>query len=201
MTDMRKVTEVDSTQINADDLISGPQTFTITNVKIKGGKDQPVEISLRETDKFFRPCKTVCRVMVAAWGPDSTTYKGKSFTLYCDPKVRWGGLEVGGLRISHMSHLDSPLTMALTVTRGSKKPYTVKPLKNAAPQSLPGADATPPAVGGSDGAAPFSEQIKAAKTLVELGEIWKSIPSADKEMFVAAKDARKAELTKPESEL
>jgi len=43
--------------------------------------------------------------------------------------VKWGGLEVGGIRISHMSHIDKPVTIALTATRGNKKPVTVKPLE------------------------------------------------------------------------
>lgn len=43
--------------------------------------------------------------------------------------MKWGGLEVGGIRISHMSHIDKPVTIALTATRGNKKPVTVKPLE------------------------------------------------------------------------
>jgi hypothetical protein len=38
-------------------------------------------------------------------------------------------LEVGGIRISHMSHIDRDVVMALTEKKGSKKPFTVKPLK------------------------------------------------------------------------
>jgi len=37
-------------------------------------------------------------------------------------------MEVGGIRISHMSHIDKPVTIALTATRGNKKPTTVQPL-------------------------------------------------------------------------
>ena len=50
-------------------------------------------------------------------------------TLYADEKVQFGGLAVGGIRISHMSHIDAPVTMALTVTRANKKAFTVKPMK------------------------------------------------------------------------
>jgi hypothetical protein len=82
----------------------------------------------------------MCRVIVTAWGADASNYAGRSLTLFCDPKVKWGGMEVGGIRISHMSHIDSSLTMALTVTRANKKPFTVKPLvaakKPAAPQDV-----------------------------------------------------------------
>lgn len=127
-TNMASVIVPKSDQINADDLLSGPITITITDVQVKTGQEQPVSIYFDGSDKAFRPCKSMARVLVAAWGPDASKYKGRSLTLYCDPKVRWGGMEVGGIRISHMSHIDSAMTMALTVTRANKKPFTVKPL-------------------------------------------------------------------------
>jgi hypothetical protein len=68
------------------------------------------------------------RVLVANWGPDAKAYVGRSLTLYRDPKVKWGGLEVGGIRISHMSNIDAPMTMALTTTRSNRQPFTVRPL-------------------------------------------------------------------------
>ena len=182
--DMRQAIIPKSDQLNADDLIGGTMTIKITGVDVKGGQEQPVAISFEgDNGKPYKACKSMCRVMVSAWGADSKQYVGRSMTLYRDPKVKWGGMEVGGIRISHMSDLDGDMTMALTVTRANKKPYTVKPLvvvKSAAPADKP-----------------FSEQIKQATTLDELGAVWKRIPKDDKEMFVAAKDARKAELTAP----
>lgn len=117
-----------SDQINADDLIGKTMTITITEVKFSGGQEQPVSMYFDGSDKAYRPCKSMCRVLVAAWGPDAKTYVGRSMTLYRDPTVKWGGMEVGGIRISHMTHIDSQITMALTATKGSRKPYTVKPL-------------------------------------------------------------------------
>ena len=128
MNDMKSVIVPDSSQINADELQAGPITVKIAAVKIKGGKEQPVDIVLDGMEKVYRPCKSMCRIIVAAWGPDSSKYVGRSMTLYCDPSIKWGGLAVGGLRISHMSDIDSAITMALTVTRANKRPFTVKPL-------------------------------------------------------------------------
>ncbi|NKU61704.1 hypothetical protein GS891_00190 [Rhodococcus hoagii] len=48
-------------------------------------------------------------------------------TLYRDPAVRFGGQDVGGIRVSHLSHIDKRLTLALTVTRGRRAPYVVEP--------------------------------------------------------------------------
>ena len=65
-------------------------------------------------------------------------------TLFCDPEVVYGGVKVGGIRISHMSHLDADLALSLTATRGKRKPFTVRrmaaqaaPAKPAAPTPYP----------------------------------------------------------------
>lgn len=54
-------------------------------------------------------------------------------TLYRDDSVSFGGIQVGGIRISHLSHIEKDLTLALTVSRASRKPYSVKRLEVAAP--------------------------------------------------------------------
>lgn len=137
MGDMREVIIPKSDQLNADDLIAGPMTVKITGVTVRGGQEQPVSIHFDgDNGKPYKACKSMCRVLVMAWGPDSSKYAGRSMTLYRDPAVKWGGMEVGGIRISHMSDLAEPLTMALTATRGNRKPYTVKPLAVEAPDLI-----------------------------------------------------------------
>lgn len=119
-----------SDQINADSLIGGPQTFTVEKVTgNEGNAEQPVNVYLEGQNMPFRPCKSMRRVMVKIWGADASKYPGKSMTLFRDPKVKWGGMEVGGIRISHMSGIDEPQTMALTETRTKRAAYKVLPLK------------------------------------------------------------------------
>jgi hypothetical protein len=134
MNDMSSVIIPKSDQINADTLIAGPMTVTIKEVRINGGQEQPVTIVLEETPLFYRPCKSMSRCLVSAWGPDASKYTGRAMTLYRDPTVKWAGLEVGGIRISHLSHIDGEKQMMLTATKGSRKPHKVLPLKDA-PQS------------------------------------------------------------------
>jgi hypothetical protein len=117
-----------SDQWNADDFIAGPATFTIQEVRISPGSEQPVSIVLEGTNKFYRPCKSMSRVLVQAWGPDARKYVGRSLTLYRDPTVKWAGMEIGGIRISHLSHIDGAKNMMLTATKGSRKPFKVLPL-------------------------------------------------------------------------
>lgn len=118
-----------SDQLNADDLIGGQsKTIKITSVSILAG-DQPVSLNYEgDNGKPFKPCKSMRRVLVNVWGGDGNAYVGRSMTLYRDDKVKFGGAEVGGIRISHMSDISEPMTMALTATRAQRKPYTVKPL-------------------------------------------------------------------------
>jgi hypothetical protein len=127
-----------SDQLNAEDLLSGPRTVTIAEVR-RGSIEQPVEVHLQEfPGRPFKPSKTVRRIMVAAWGSEASAYTGHRLTIYRDPTVRFGGESVGGIRVSHMSHIDKPLTIALTVTRGRRAPYVVEPLPDAPqPQQPP----------------------------------------------------------------
>lgn len=129
MSNMLQTIVPKSDQLNADDLIGRDLTIKITAVDIKGGQEQPVSIHFDgDNGKPYKACKSMCRVMVTAWGPDSKKYVGRSMTLYRDPKVKWGGMEVGGIRISHMSDIPEDMTMALTMTRANKKPFTVRPI-------------------------------------------------------------------------
>lgn len=135
MNDMRAVIVPKSDQINADDLLAGPMTITITQVAIGPGTEQPVSIYYDgDNGKPYKPCKSMARVMVHCWGPNANEYVGRSMTLYCDPTVRWGGMEVGGIRISHMTHIQAKQVMALTATKGSRKPFTVHPLELRQPR-------------------------------------------------------------------
>lgn len=134
MNDMSAVIVPKSDQINADDLISGPMNITIREVRIKRGEDQPVDIYFDGSDKAYRPCKSMSRVLVHIWGPDAGKYNGKSLTLYRDPNVRFGKDAVGGIRISHMTDIPEDkldggrVVMSLTATRAQRKPHVVRPL-------------------------------------------------------------------------
>lgn len=131
MTDMLKTIIPKSDQLNFDDLPNGvTKTVKITKVSI-GAHEQPVAINYEgDGGKPYKPCKSMCRVLVGLWGADAKAYVGRSMTLYGDPKVKFGGLEVGGIRISHMSHIKEPVTMALTATKASRKPFTVRVLES-----------------------------------------------------------------------
>ena len=127
--DISNTIEPDSSQINSDDLISGPVTVTVREVS-KGTAEQPVNIHVHEyPDRSYRPSKTMRRLIVAAWGPDASQYAGKQLTLFRNPDIKFGRDTVGGIEISAMSHLDKPLEVPLTVSRGKRRKFVVQPLQ------------------------------------------------------------------------
>ena len=159
MMDISEYLAANSNQLNYDEFLAGPKTGTVSEVK-KGTAEQPVEVHLVEfPGKPFKPAKSVRRVLAAAWGTDASQWAVRRLTIYCDPDVKYAGKAVGGLRVSHVSHIDKPVTVALTVTRGKREPFTVQPLVEAAqPVYAPSQD--------------FIALMQAATTGDEKNQIW-----------------------------
>lgn len=124
---MRITAEPRSDQWNADDFVQGPRTFTIASVK-EGSAEQKYDVVLEGSDRVWRPPLTVLRILLAAWGDNGQDWVGHRATLYRDASVRFGPSEVGGIRVSHVSHIDKPMRIALSEKRGSRKAHTVEPL-------------------------------------------------------------------------
>lgn len=128
-----------SDQLNADDLIGGPRTFTVKEVR-RGDNDQPVAIVLGEfpAKRPFKPSKTVLRILTYAWGEETDNWpENPRLTLYRDAKVKWAGQEIGGIRVSHMSHITEPIKIALAESKGKKSLWRVDPLPEDAPTAAP----------------------------------------------------------------
>lgn len=125
--DLSSTVVAKSDQLNADELIE-PITITVTRVDKVSSKDQPVHIHSVGIQPY-KPCLTMRRILIAAWGKYKDDWVGRSMVLYCDPEVMWAGKEQGGVRVSHVSHITEPVSRMLAVTRGRKKLFTLLPLK------------------------------------------------------------------------
>lgn len=124
-----------SDQQNFDDYTAGPKTVTVTEVR-KGSTEQPIEIHLAEfPGRPYKPSKSMRRVLFHAWGADGSSYAGRRLRLYGDPDVKFGNQTVGGIKISHLSHLDKPLVINLTEKKGQRKPHRVEPLPDEKPKT------------------------------------------------------------------
>jgi len=119
-----------SDQLNADDLIGGPATVTITGAREGSNKEQPIEILLAEFDRPWRPCKTMLRIISTAYTVEAVKWVGHQLILYRDPEVTFGPLKVGGIRISHMTGLENnqAKTFCVTASRTKKVNIRIEPL-------------------------------------------------------------------------
>lgn len=176
MIDITRTVEPKSDQLNFDDVQAHPLTLTITEVK-QGPPDQPVHLHNAEyPGRPYKPGKSMRRVLIAAWGTDASVYVGRRLEVYGDPTIKFGGDAVGGIRISALSHLTDPLTIPLTVTRGKRAPFVVRPLAGE----------------------PLLAVLNAADTLDALRAAWDMVTKQGKSNnpdLIAAKDARKTELS------
>jgi hypothetical protein len=85
--------------------------------------DQPVAIHFEGDDgKPFKPCKTMPAGAGPLLGRRGNTFVGRRMTLYTDPNVLFGGIKVGGIRISHMSHIEREMAVALMAPAASAHP-------------------------------------------------------------------------------
>lgn len=138
--DLSKTIIPKSDQLNADDLISGSKTIKIRD--IKGGADdsQPVSIYFYgDNNKPFKPCKSMRRVLVQLWGADGLQYIGRRIKIFRDDTVKWAGVEIGGIRISHASHIPSDTRVLVTTAKNNRKPMIIEMLPMVELKDLAGA--------------------------------------------------------------
>lgn len=129
--DVRHTIVAKSDQLNADDLIGSPLTIEVTDVHIADSPDQPLAVSYAgDNGKPYKPCKSMRRVLVNAWGHDGAAWIGKRMQLYRDDAVKFSGQAVGGIRISHLSDIKTTMNIMLQQTRGKRAGYRVDPLKS-----------------------------------------------------------------------
>ena len=131
--EVSKSIEPRSDQLNAEDCaVTGPITVMVTGVR-RGSKEQPIVIELEGRDRPFKPCKTCRRVLIALWSNDPKQWVGQQLTIYTDPEVVFGGIKVGGLRISHATGIDKIQNFMFTKTRGKKAEVVIKPIASLTP--------------------------------------------------------------------
>ena len=81
-------------------------------------------------------------------------------TLFRDEKVKWAGEEVGGIRVSHVSHIKERMKVALQESKHKKSLHIIDPLPDApAPQSAP--------------PEPTAEEVAACTDIDALKAMWK----------------------------
>ncbi len=126
ISDLRPTIVPKSDQLNAEQLLGGPMTITLTDVRMGSSEEQPISLHYaNDQGRPYKPCKTMRKLLIFCWGQDGRAWVGKSMTLYNDPAVAFGGMKVGGIRISHLSDSEKAVQVSLTATKGKKTLHTV----------------------------------------------------------------------------
>ena len=174
--DLRSTIVPKSDQLNSEQLLTGGMTLTVTDVRVGASDEQPISVHYEgENGRPYKPCKTMRKVLILAWGPDGREWIGRSMQVYCDPQVRFGGAEVGGIRISHLSDIDRDIKVSLTATKGKKALHTIQRMER--PSNAPTLDSVLQAISTVKGqkskqaaealiqALPFDQQMTATEEL------------------------------------
>ncbi len=135
---MKITVKKNTDQLNYEDFLGGAiRDVTIADVKV-GAKEAQYDIAIEGDDRYWRPPATVLKLLQLAYGNEAANWIGKTARLYGDPTVKMKGRMVGGIRVSHLSHLAAPLRADLTITRGQTGEFTIDPLPDApAPAPVP----------------------------------------------------------------
>ena len=167
---MRITAEPRSDQLNADDLVGSSRIVTIAGVRT-GTAEQKYDILLEGEERVWRPPLTVLRILLAAWGDESSVWVGRRAELYRDPEVRFGSEQTGGIRVRALSHIGKRMAVAVTEKRGKRKLHIVDALPD-----LPTPD-------------PLTDsEIDAATTTDELRGMW-SRATAEQQTRIRARVA------------
>lgn len=141
--DLTKALAPKSDQLDFADLEGlPPQVFTITAVSENGSEladQQPVNITLAEFPRVWRPSKGMLRVLADKdnWGKDVAAWVGRKVELYGDPEVYFGKEKRGGTRISRLSHISARHKTLINPRGGRGAYWIVDPLPDAAPTPTP----------------------------------------------------------------
>lgn len=131
---LQRATQAKSDQLNGCDLLGGPIVARILDVR-SGSSEQPVVIDIDSWPQPWKPSKTSVRVMCACWGGDPGQWIGRYAVLYCKESVRFGSDAVGGIRTSHLSHINETKKIAVNAKRGKKTIEIVEPYYPAESQA------------------------------------------------------------------
>lgn len=129
MSEMLNTITPKTNQCNYDDFV-GREFLLIKITKVTvDNTDQPVSIFYEgENIKSYKPSKGMRRVIIECWGDKKENYIGRYLKLFGNPKVKWAGKEAGGIQIAELSNIDAPKTIRLTVAKGKREDFPVKPL-------------------------------------------------------------------------
>ena len=131
---IREFVKIKSDRLNFEDFIMGSQEFTISKLgrKVDQGNVRLLMIfEGRESTPYWVPKGMVkCLSNPEGWGESEfSEWIGRKVRLFGEPTVVYAGKELGGIRISHISHIAAPYSTKITERRGVRIDYVISPLE------------------------------------------------------------------------
>lgn len=131
---IREFVKIKSDRLNFEDFIMGSQDFTIAKLgrKVDQGNVRLLMIfEGREATPYWVPKGMVkCLSNPEGWGESEfSEWIGRKVRLFGEPTVVYAGKELGGVRISHISHIPQAYSTKITERRGVRIDYVISPLE------------------------------------------------------------------------
>lgn len=130
---IREFVKIKSDRLNYEDFIMGPQDFTIARLGKKIDQGNPRLLMFfegrEETPYWASKGMLKCLSNVDGWGESEfSEWVGRKVRLFGEPTVVYAGKEMGGIQISHISHIEKEFTTKITLRRGLRVDFTIYPL-------------------------------------------------------------------------
>ncbi len=137
---IREFVKIKSDRLNYEDFIMGPKEFTIARLGKKVDQGTPRLLIFFEgyesTPYWPSLGMRKCLSNPDGWGEAPfSEWIGRRMTLFGEPTVVYAGKEMGGIQISHISHIKSEYTTKITLRRGLRIDFTIEPLATTSKQS------------------------------------------------------------------
>ena len=126
--------------LSAAELGNRRPTFTIVRIgsvrlddeKKKKEVDKAV-IYFKEIDRGWVFSKTSGHCLAKMFGEDDDAWIGKRVTLFADPDVKFGGDQVGGIRVSGSPDISQPMTIRIKFPKKKAIEVTLTPTAPSRP--------------------------------------------------------------------
>jgi hypothetical protein len=146
---IREFLTIKSDRLNYENFIMGAKEFKISKLAKKTDQGKArllIYFEGHEATPYWPSLGMIkCLSSPDGWGESPfSEWIGRSMTLFGEPTVVYAGKEIGGIQISHISHIKTEYSTKITLRRGMRIDFTIEPIAvmSAAP-AKPARPATP----------------------------------------------------------
>ena len=165
---IREFVTIKSDRLNYENFIMGAKEFTISKLAKKTDQGKArllIYFEGYESTPYWPSLGMIkCLSSPDGWGDAPfSDWIGRRMTLFGEPTVVYAGKEIGGIQISHISHIKGEYSTKITLRRGMRIDFTIEPLATTTTSKPAPALQYPSAV--------FDEKLPAMRGQIEAGKM------------------------------